>query len=150
MNRVVTMRQKGLARVLFFVEGSESMAKKKTKFIPTRFMAEGSYYDEEQQADYVVNFIQCLCHTKGKWAGKPFILLPWQEEIIRNIFGILKADGKRQFTTAYIEIPKKNGKSELAAAVALYLLFGDGEASQKCTVQLQTDSRHPLFLMLEG
>ena len=91
-------------------------------------MAEGSYYDEEQ-ADYVVNFIQCLCHTKGKWAGKPFILLPWQEEIIRNIFGILKADGKRQFTTAYIEIPKKNGKSELAAAVALYLLFGDGEAS---------------------
>jgi phage terminase large subunit-like protein len=72
-------------------------------------MAEGSYYDEEQ-ADYVVNFIQCLCHTKGKWAGKPFILLPWQEEIIRNIFGILKPNGKRQFTTAYVEIPKKNGK----------------------------------------
>ena len=110
------------------MEGSENMAKKKKKFIPTEFMAEGSYYDEDQ-ADYVVNFIQCLCHTKGKWAGKPFLLLPWQEEIIRNLFGILKADGKRQFTTAYIEIPKKNGKSELAAAVALYLLFGDGEAS---------------------
>lgn len=109
------------------MEGSEDMARKK-KFVPTEFMAEGSYYDEEQ-ADYVVDFIQCLCHTKGRWAGKPFILLPWQEEIIRNIFGILKADGKRQFTTAYIEIPKKNGKSELAAAVALYLLFGDGEAS---------------------
>ncbi len=104
------------------------MAKKKTKFEPTRFMAEGSHYDKEQ-ADYVVNFIQCLCHTKGKWAGKTFMLLPWQEEIIRNIFGILKENGNRQFTTAYIEIPKKNGKSELAAAVALYLLFGDGEAS---------------------
>ena len=86
------------------------MARKK-KFKPTQFMAEGSYYDEDQ-ADYVVNFIQCLCHTKGKWAGKPFILMPWQEEIIRNIFGVLKADGKRQFTTAYIEIPKKNGKSD--------------------------------------
>lgn len=85
------------------------MSKRKKKFEPTRFMAEGSYYDEEQ-ADYVVNFIQCLCHTKGKWAGKPFILLPWQEEIIRNIFGILKPNGKRQFTTAYVEIPKKNGK----------------------------------------
>ena len=77
----------------------------------------------------MVNFIGCLCHTKGRWAGKPFDLLPWQEQIIRDIFGTLKPNGKRQFTTAYIEIPKKNGKSELAAAVALYLLFGDGEPS---------------------
>ncbi|MCD7716599.1 MAG: terminase large subunit, partial [Lachnospiraceae bacterium] len=61
--------------------------------------------------------------------GKKFQLLPWQEQIIRDVFGILKPDGKRQFTTAYIEIPKKNGKSELAAAIALYLLFGDGEPS---------------------
>ena len=98
------------------------------KFKPTRFMLETSHYDKKQ-ADYVVSFIECLCHTKGKWAGKPFILLPWQEEIVRNVFGILKEDGKRQFTTTYIEIPKKNGKSELAAAIALYLLFGDGEPS---------------------
>ena len=103
------------------------MAKAK-KFTPTRFMSKGSHYDKVQ-ADYVVNFIECLCHTKGRWAGQPFKLLPWQEQIIRDIFGTLKADGTRQFTTAYIEIPKKNGKSELAAAVALYLLFGDGEAS---------------------
>ncbi len=102
------------------------MAKK--KFTPTRFMADTSHYDEHQ-ADYVVNFIQCLRHTKGKWAGEPFTLLEWQEDIIRNVFGILKPDGKRQFKTVYVEIPKKNGKSELAAAVALYLLFGDGEAS---------------------
>ena len=95
---------------------------------PTRFMAEGSHYDKAQ-ADYVVAFIECLCHTKGRWAGKPFYLMPWQEQIVRDIFGTLKSDGHRQFTTAYIEIPKKNGKSELAAAIALYLLFGDGEAS---------------------
>ena len=95
---------------------------------PTKFMAEGSHYDKAQ-ADYVVAFIECLCHTKGRWAGKPFYLMPWQEQIVRDIFGTLKADGHRQFTTAYIEIPKKNGKSELAAAIALYLLFGDGEAS---------------------
>ena len=91
-------------------------------------MLDSSHYDKNQ-ADYVVSFIECLSHTKGKWAGKPFYLMPWQEQIIRDVFGTLKADGKRQFTTAYIEIPKKNGKSELAAAVALYLLFGDGEAS---------------------
>ena len=95
---------------------------------PTRFMAKTSHYDKAR-ADYVVSFIECLCHTKGRWAGKPFILMPWQERIIRDVFGIIKPDGHRQFSTAYIEIPKKNGKSELAAAIALYLLFGDDEAS---------------------
>lgn len=98
------------------------------KYKPTKYMAKGSHYDKAK-ADHAVAFIECLKHTKGKWAGKPFILLPWQEQIIRDIFGTVKADGNRQFRTAYIEIPKKNGKSELAAAVALYLLFGDGEAS---------------------
>ena len=76
---------------------------------PTEFMAESSHYDK-QAADYAVNFIECLSHTKGTWAGKPFKLLDWQEKIIRDIFGILKSNGYRQFNTAYIEIPKKNGK----------------------------------------
>nr|WP_301282794.1 terminase TerL endonuclease subunit [Streptococcus gallinaceus] len=78
-------------------------------------------------ADYAVNFIECLSHTKGTWAGKPFKLLDWQEQIIRDLFGVVKPDGHRQFNTAYIEIPKKMGKSELAAAVALLLCCGDGE-----------------------
>ena len=107
--------------------GGENV-RKLQNYTPTRFMAEGSHYDKAQ-ADYVVAFIECLCHTKGRWAGKPFYLMPWQEQIVRDIFGTLKKDGHRQFSTAYIEIPKKNGKSELAAAIALYLLFGDGEAS---------------------
>ena len=72
-------------------------------------------------------FIESLCHTKGTWAGKPFELIDWQEQIIRDLFGVLKPNGYRQFNTAYIEIPKKQGKSELAAAVALLLLCGDGE-----------------------
>ena len=93
---------------------------------PTKFMAKGSKYDKAK-ADYAVQFIQCLKHTKGTWAGKPFELIDWQERIIRDVFGILKPDGYRQFTTAYIEIPKKQGKSELAAAVALLLCCGDGE-----------------------
>ena len=89
-------------------------------------MAEGSYYDKAA-ADYAVNFIECLCHTKGTWARKRFELIDWQEQIIRDLFGIKKANGYRQFNTAYIEIPKKQGKSELAAAVALLLTCGDGE-----------------------
>ena len=98
------------------------------EYTPSSFMLPTSHYDEAK-ADRAVRFIQNLCHTKGRWAGKPFILLPWQEQIVRDIFGIVRADGKRQFLTAYVEIPKKQGKSELAAAVALYLLYADGEAS---------------------
>lgn len=96
------------------------------KYKPTRFMLNTSYYYKEL-ADYAVSFIECLCHTKGTWAGKPFKLLDWQEQIIRDLFGTVKPNGYRQFNTAYIEIPKKNGKSELAAAVALLLCCGDGE-----------------------
>ena len=95
-------------------------------YVPTRFMLPTSHYDEAK-ADRAVKFIENLKHTKGKWDGKPFWLLPWQEQIIRDIFGIVDEDGHRQFRTAYIEIGKKNGKSELAAAVALYLLYADGE-----------------------
>jgi phage terminase large subunit-like protein len=81
----------------------------------------------ENLADRAVLFINSLKHTKGVWHGKDFILLPWQEKIICDLFGTVKADGYRQYNTAYIEVPKKAGKSELAAAVALYLTCGDGE-----------------------
>lgn len=93
---------------------------------PIRFKLKTSTYNE-QLADYAVNFIECLSHTKGTCSGKPFKLLDWQEQIIRDLFGVVKKDGYRQFNTAYIEIPKKMGKSELAAAVALLLCCGDFE-----------------------
>ncbi len=78
-------------------------------------------------ADRAVAFINSLKHTKGVWYGKNFELLPWQDKIVRDLFGTLKPNGYRQYNTAYIEIPKKQGKSELAAAIALYLTCGDGE-----------------------
>lgn len=89
-------------------------------------MDKDSTYNKDA-ADFAVSFIECLCHTKGTWAGKPFELIDWQEKIIRDIFGTLKPNGYRQFNTAYIEIPKKQGKSELAAAVSLLLCCADGE-----------------------
>lgn len=100
--------------------------RKLKKYTPTDFMMPTSHYDQ-QKADYAVGFIECLKHTKGKWAGTPFELIDWQEQIIRDLFGVIKPDGYRQFNTAYIEIPKKQGKSELAAAVALLLTCGDSE-----------------------
>jgi phage terminase large subunit-like protein len=81
----------------------------------------------KEKADRAVAFIKLLRHTKSPWRGVPFNLQPFQEKIIRDLFGTVKADGNRQYRTAYIEVPRKNGKSELAAAIALYLLFGDGE-----------------------
>ena len=81
---------------------------------PSRFMLPTSHYDKAK-ADRAVKFIENLCHTKGKWAGKRFWLLPWQEQLIRDIFGIVKPDGYRQFRAAFVEICKKVGKSELAA-----------------------------------
>ena len=83
-------------------------------------------YDEGKAA-HAVQFINCLKHTKGRWRGEPFELLPWQDRIIRDVFGTVKENGYRQYNTAYVEIPKKNGKSELAAGVALYMTCGDGE-----------------------
>jgi len=98
------------------------------KYTPTRFMLPTSHYDKAK-ADRAVRFIENLCHTKGRWAKQPFWLFPWQEQLVRDIFGVVKEDGNRQFRTVFVEISKKNGKSELAAAIALYMLYADGEPS---------------------
>ena len=81
----------------------------------------------KEKADAAIKFISALKFTKGEWAGRPFILQPWQKKFIRKLFGYVNKDGTRRYRTAYLEIPRKNGKSELAAAIALYLLFADGE-----------------------
>ena len=86
-------------RIFLCLEVSEMAIRKLTKYIPTKFMAEDSHYDKGA-ADYAVAFIEALCHTKGTWAGKPFELIDWQEQIIRDLFGILKPNGYRQFNTA--------------------------------------------------
>jgi phage terminase large subunit-like protein len=94
---------------------------------PTHLMLPTSHYDK-RRADFAVSFISMLRHTTGEWAEKQFKLMPWQERIVRDLFGIVdRKTGYRQFRTAYVEIGKKNGKSELAAAIALYLLYADNE-----------------------
>jgi phage terminase large subunit-like protein len=117
---------KGPSGVFFHAQHQDDQMRTLKNYTPTRFAAKSSVYDQVK-ADYAVDFIQCLSHTKGIWSGKPFLLMDWQEQIIRDLFGIMKPNGYRQFNTAYIEIPKKNGKSELAAAVALLLTCGDFE-----------------------
>ncbi|MFA4973655.1 MAG: terminase TerL endonuclease subunit [bacterium] len=79
-------------------------------------------------AERAVRFIEALRQTKGQWAGQRLKLMEWQKrDIIVPLFGTLNADGMRQYRTCYVELPRKNGKSTLAAGVANLLAFADGE-----------------------
>lgn len=82
---------------------------------------------DETRAQRAVKIFESLRHTKGRFHGQPFKLLPWQEQIVRDVYGTVDENGLRQIKFVYIEIPKKQGKSELAAAAAIYHLFADGE-----------------------
>jgi len=82
---------------------------------------------DEEKANNAVKFINSLKHTKAPFYGKPFELIEWEDKIIRDIFGTLNPDGSRQYRTAFIEIAKKNGKTELGAAIALLMLAADNE-----------------------
>ncbi len=81
------------------------------------------------RARWAIDFFANLVHTEGEWAGQPFVLMPWQAFIVGALFGWLRADGRRRFREAYIEVPRKNGKSTLAAGLALLLAFFDEEAA---------------------
>ena len=100
--------------------------RKLKKYKPTKFKAKTSTYNKEL-ADYAVAFIESLCHTKGTWAGHPFELIDWQEQIIRDLFGTVKAQRLPAVQHGLHRDPQEAGKSELAAAVALLLCCGDGE-----------------------
>ena len=96
---------------MLLFRGGEGIRKLK-KYTPTKFMSADSKYNKDA-ADFAVMFIEQLCHTKGTWSGKPFELIDWQEQIIRDLFGILKPNGYRQFNTAYIEIAKNKERANL-------------------------------------
>ena len=87
----------------------------------------GCRYDRREADRVVAFFRRYLRHTRGKWAGQPFDLDIWQEALLRVLFGWLRADGTRRFRILYLNIARKNGKTTLAAGIALYLLYADGE-----------------------
>ncbi len=92
-------------------------------------MLNGCVFDEAAGLR-VVKFIERFCHhSKGRWAGKPFILEPWQkDDILMPLFGWMNTEGFRRYRIAYAEVPKKNGKSTMCSGIALYMLIGDREA----------------------
>ena len=89
----------------------------------------GAHFDGKA-AGHAVGWIEGnLRHFKGRWAGMPFYLMAWQTRLIRELFGWKRQNGTRLYRSAYVEAPRKSGKSSLASAIALYLAYGDGEAA---------------------
>lgn len=80
------------------------------------------------KAERCFRFAEKLKHYKGEWAGQGIHLEPWEQFIIGSVMGWVHVDtGLRRFRTAFNEVPRKNGKSLLAAIVLLYVTFFDGE-----------------------
>lgn len=110
-------------------------------------IAQGCYFDEAS-GEFAVDFIETFCRqSKGKWAGEPLRLLDWQKDFIMRLFGWKRADGRRRFRRAYLEVAKKNGKSTLYAAIALLLLLGDSEGAPE--VYLLAVDREQAGLILD-
>lgn len=84
-------------------------------------------YFDEAAADFAIEFFSHLRHSKGEWAGQPFILEPWEAFIVGSLFGWKRPDGSRRFRISYTELARKNGKSTLSAGVGLLLAFFDDE-----------------------
>lgn len=97
-------------------------------------------------ADKVILFISMFRHNTGQFLGKPFQLLKWQQWVVANIYGFYWQDGTRRFSTAYIEIARKNGKTQLAAALALYALVGEGEPAAQVIAAANSKDQAKILL----
>lgn len=105
-------------------------------------------YFKESVVDKAINFIGTFKHFMGKSSGKPFKLENWQQFIIANIVGwYWKENHTRRFTSSYIEVSRKNGKTALAAALCLYYLIADGEDGAE--VDLAANSKEQAKIAFE-
>lgn len=107
----------------------------------------GKYHFDLEKATRPIEFVEKFCkHSKGQWAGKPVILDLWQKAIIQSIFGFVDDKGIRKYREALIIVARKNGKSTLLSAIALYMLFADHEGgAQVCCVASKKDQAKIVF-----
>lgn len=110
---------------------------------------EECYFDREKAAA-VQHFLESyIRHGEGRWQGQTLVLLAWQLRLVWRLFGWMRPDGTRRFRSAYIELPKKNGKSSLIAGIVLYMLLCDGEDGAQCYLGgLDRDQAANLFRMI--
>lgn len=135
------------------IETGEIVASKRLTKVYQRLRAnilepEGQYVFDIDKGLRVIEFIETFCkHSKGKFAGEPFLLLLFQKAFILALFGFVdKKTGYRQFQEAFFLIARKGGKSTLASAIALYMLMADGEAGSQCfSVATKKDQAKIIF-----
>ena len=84
-------------------------------------------YDKKAAREAIAFFSECLTFTAGEWMGQPFKLEPWQRCLVAHLFGWKRHDGRRRYREAFIYVPRKNGKSELAGGLGNLLAFADDE-----------------------
>lgn len=122
------------------------------EFNPTLTDEEGNTY---RPGERVCTFAEFQVHIKGKWAGKPIELEPWQVFFLCVSFGwVQKSDGYRRFREIYAEIPRKNAKSTLGAVVGNYMAFVDNEKGSEAYSGATTEAQamevfRPAWLMIE-
>ena len=122
---------KGYYKYVEDVLSGKIVAGENIKLACQRFQRDLQRTDLEFKEDIVDNaiaFISTLKHFTGKHSGQPFILEDWQQWIVANIVGwYWKGTDNRKYSSSYIEISRKQGKTALAAALCLYFLIADGE-----------------------
>lgn len=133
------------ARALAWVDAvlsGETPACKRAKLACRRFRADlkraGTpgfpYVFDAEAAEHLCAFVEACPHIEGAWAerGETIVLTGWQAFLLCQLNGWRDmATGLRRFRYAYVEVPRKNGKSTLLAALGLYFLSVDGESGAK-------------------
>jgi phage terminase large subunit-like protein len=103
-------------------------------------------FDEEAAQNAIDFFEECLTFSAGPKGGDRFVLEVWQKAVIANLFGWKRPDGTRRYRHCLIYVPRKNGKSELAAGIVCLLLFTDGEpGAQIYSAASQRDQTRYVF-----
>lgn len=106
------------------------------------------YIFDDAKANRAIKFIETFCkHSKGELAGKPLVLDLFQRAYISALFGFVDKDtGYRRYTESFFFVGRKNGKSTMLAAIALYMLMADGESgSEVYSVASKRDQANILF-----
>jgi phage terminase large subunit-like protein len=99
----------------------------------------------EARAQEPIDFIQYLKHT-GDFYGQPFNLLDWQRDALWNVYGTVKENGYRQYRYGYLEVPKKNGKTELVGAIGVYHLECDGPGGEIYCCAADRDQASKIYM----
>lgn len=127
MNEITVSKEKSIISRTDIITKAKNYIK-----IQNEILLNTPYYINEKTSLKAIKFISLLKHTAGEYAGINFQLLPFQIQFIIDVVGTFKrADNTRRYSQALLFIPRKNGKTELLAALLLYFLFADNEKGKE-------------------